>query len=285
MLDRPSRHPATAHRWPIWSPGIVPASRCGCVTLQTRPVRKSTTVIPACPAVDPTLLVICSPGRDAAFQRISLAGSPQNTKTGRNDNADGPHSNAIFAAVVAGSPSCTKRSETSSLRMVPQRMQVRGDIIRKTAMRWGSTRAAISTMRPFCKLSGPVPARPDGPAAPDRPCASAASDTSTPSSAAFSAPSSPARWHIAHTRPGCPWTVPAPCRSRNQRRVVLAGQHMEAASRRARLFDHVAQGDEGAGALGHLEGLAVLESLTSWISLMSAARAHPTAPRRPRSCV
>ena len=43
-----------------------------------------------------------------------------------------------------------------------------------------------------------------------------------------------------------------------QRRVVLAGQHDEAGDVRADLLDHVAQGDEGAGALGHLERLAVL---------------------------
>ena len=43
--------------------------------------------------------------------------------------------------------------------------------------------------------------------------------------------------------------------------VVLAGQHDEAEDVLADLVDHLAQGDEGAGALRHAHRLALVEQV------------------------
>ena len=67
-----------------------------------------------------------------------------------------------------------------------------------------------------------------------------------------------------------------------ERGVVLAGEHDEAGDVGADLLDDVAQRDEGAGALGHLEGLAALVEADELAELHVERHAVVTRGRRRR---
>ncbi len=67
-----------------------------------------------------------------------------------------------------------------------------------------------------------------------------------------------------------------------ERRVVLAGQHDEADDVLADLLDHVAQGDDPAGALRHPERLAAVQQVDQLADLDVELRPAPrSAPGRP----